>query len=135
VASEITGTELLEHFRDLLPSIRGILIYGSHAKGYADGRSDIDICLIVNEGADRAQVYRRMLTAGDRYDIVIFDEIPWYLRGGILEAHRVLYASDPDDLDFWLYRQRAVWEDMKHRQMPVSFRDLLCRIRSCPEDR
>lgn len=129
MASQVTDTGLLEHFREVLPSIRGILIYGSHAKGYADERSDIDVCLILNEGADRGPVYKRILTAGERYDIVIFDEIPWYLRGGVLEAHRVLYASDPDDLDFWLYRQRAVWQDMQHRRMPVSPGDLLRRVR------
>ncbi|WP_054847229.1 nucleotidyltransferase domain-containing protein [Methanoculleus chikugoensis] len=125
-------TELLEHFREVLPSIRGgILIYGSHVKGYADERSDIDICLILHESADRAPVYGRMLTAGERYDIVIFDEIPWYLRGGaVLEAHAVLYADNPDDLDYWLYRQLAVWRDMKHRQVPVSSGDLLRRVRS-----
>ncbi|WP_214021160.1 nucleotidyltransferase domain-containing protein [Methanoculleus sp.] len=130
MASQITGTGLLEHFREVLPSIKGILIYGSHVKGYADERSDIDICLILHESADRTPVYRRMLTAGERYDIVIFDEIPWYLRGAVLEAHTVLYAEDPGDLDFWLYRQRAVWKDMKRRQMPVPPGDLLRRIPS-----
>jgi len=130
VVPEVTDTALLEHFREVLPSIRGILVYGSHVKGYADERSDIDICLILHEGADRAPVYGRILTAGERYDIVIFDEIPWYLRGAVLEAHTVLYADNPDDLDYWLYRQRAVWRDMKHRQMPVSPGDLLRRVRS-----
>lgn len=130
MALEVTDTALLEHFREVLPSIRGILVYGSRVKGYADERSDIDICLILHESADRAPVYRRMLTAGERYDIVIFDEIPWYLRGAVLEAHAVLYADDPDDLDYWLYRQLAVWRDMKRRQMPVSSGDLLRRVRS-----
>ncbi|WP_301677835.1 hypothetical protein [Methanoculleus methanifontis] len=41
----------------------------------------------------------------------------------------MLHADDPDDLDFWLYRQRAVWRDMKRRQMSVSHGDLLHRIR------
>lgn len=73
MALQIIGAGLLEHFREVLPSIRGILIYGSHIKGYADERSEIDVCLILSEGADRAPIYRRMLTAGERYDIVIFD--------------------------------------------------------------
>lgn len=102
---------------------------GSHIKGYADERSDIDVCLILSEGADRASVYRRMLTAGERYDIVIFDEIPWYLRGEILEAHTVLYADDPSDLDYWIYKQRSVWRDMKRRQMPAPPGALLRRVR------
>ena len=130
MAAQIAGTELLEHFREVLPSIRGILIYGSHVKGYAADRSDIDVCLILHEGADRDPIYGRILTAGERCDIVIFDEIPWYLRGAVLEAHTVLYADDPDDLDFWLYRRRAVWRDMKRRQMPASPGDLLRRVRS-----
>lgn len=129
MAAPLAAAGLIEHFHGVLPSIRGILIYGSHARGYADERSDIDICLILHEGADRAPVYRRVLTVGERYDVVIFDEIPWYLRGAILEAHTVLYADDPDDLDYWLYRQLAVWRDMKHRQMPVSPGDLLRRVR------
>ncbi|CVK32712.1 hypothetical protein KH990_09120 [Methanoculleus bourgensis] len=46
---------------------------GSHIKGYADERSEIDVCLILSEGADRAPIYRHVLTAGEHYDIVIFD--------------------------------------------------------------
>jgi hypothetical protein len=31
---------------------------------------------------------------------VIFNEIPWYLRGEILENNEVLYAENADELDF-----------------------------------
>ncbi len=123
-------TGLLDHFWDILPSVRGVLLYGSHPKGYADERSDIDICLVLKEGVDRTPVYARILTVQEPFDVIIFDEIPWYLRGAILEDHTVLYADDPADLDYWLYKQRVIWADMKRRQMPVSHADLIRRVRS-----
>ena len=75
-------------------------LYGSHVKGYADEGSDVDVCLILHEGAERAPIYRRVLTVGERLaDLIIFGETPRYLRGTILEAHTVLYG---DDLDYRL---------------------------------
>ncbi len=120
---------ILDHFGDLLPSIRAILLFGSRAMGYADPHSDIDICLILDDRADRIAVHERMLLAPEEYDIIIYDEIPWYLRGEILERHCIVYAEDPDDLDFWLYKQHRIWSDMKRRQQKASAGDLLKRIR------
>ncbi|NLB00590.1 MAG: nucleotidyltransferase domain-containing protein, partial [Methanomicrobiales archaeon] len=114
--AEYGQDEILNHFQDILPSIRSILLFGSRTMGYADPQSDIDLCLILNDGADRVAVHNRMLIAPEHYDIVVYDEIPWYLRGRILEQHRIVYAQDPDDLDFWLYKQRRIWTDMKWRQ-------------------
>ncbi len=119
---------ILDHFREILPSIRAILLFGSRAMGYATPESDIDLCLILNDGADRTAVHERMLLAPEGYDIVVYDEIPWYLRGGILERHCIVYAEDPGDLDFWLYKQRRIWSDMKPRQQKASAGDLLRRI-------
>ncbi|KAF5034272.1 MAG: nucleotidyltransferase domain-containing protein [Methanoculleus sp.] len=126
--AECEQNEILNHFRGLLPSIRAILLFGSRAAGYAGPESDIDICLILNEGADRTVIYDRMLIAPAHYDIVVYDEIPWYLRGGILERHRIIYVENPDDFDFWLYKQRRIWADMKRRQQRASSEDLLKRI-------
>ncbi len=118
---------IINQFRDVLGSVRGILLYGSQVHGYADTTSDTDLCLILHDNADRTAVYTAILNAEPQYDIVVYDEIPWYLRGQILEHHRVVYAEDPDDLDFWLYKQRRVWQDMKRRQQSASLDDLLTR--------
>ena len=126
--AEYGQDEILNHFQDILPSIRSILLFGSRTMGYADPQSDIDLCLILIDGADRVAVHNRMLIAPGHYDIVVYDEIPWYLRGRILEQHRIVYAQDPDDLDFWLYKQRRIWTDMKWRQQKASPEDLLKRI-------
>ena len=64
-----------------------------------------------------------------RYDIVIFNEIPWYLRGEILENNEVLYAENADELDFWLYKRSKIWNGMKRRQSLVSADDLIERVK------
>jgi predicted nucleotidyltransferase len=125
---------LLDVLKDVKPYVRGILVYGSFIKGYADSNSDIDICVIQKEGIelkDCFALYERFLfvSADERYDIVVFNEIPWYLRGEILENHEVIYAADEDDLDFWLYKQLKIWNGMKRRQRLVSAEDLIGRVK------
>ena len=121
--------QLLDLLKDMLPYVKGILVYGSFIKGYADLKSDIDICVIKKEGIESKVLYERILkvSADERYDIVIFNKIPWYLRGEILENNEVIYAEDDDDLDFWLYKQLKVWKGMKRRQQLVSADDLIAR--------
>lgn len=122
---------LLDVLKDVMPYVRGILVYGSFIKGYADRNSDIDICVIQKEGIESKDLYERILyvSADERYDIVAFNEIPWYLRGEILENHEVIYAEDEDDLDFWLYKQLKIWNGMKRRQGVVSAEDLIGRVK------
>jgi|GEM_PF-1550424 len=82
--------QLLDVLKDVIPYVKGILIYGSFIKGYADVNSDIDICMIQKdegkEGEDLnlKELYKKILrvSANKRYDLVIFNAIPWYLRGG-----------------------------------------------------
>ena len=96
--------QLLEVLRDVMPYVKGVLVYGSFIKGYADVKSDIDICVIEKEGIESKDLYGKILgvSANERYDIVVFNKIPWYLRGEILENNEVIYAEDEDYLDFWL---------------------------------
>ena len=121
---------LLNALKDIIPYARGIIVYGSFIKGYADEKSDIDICIIKKEGIDLKDLYDRILyvSANKRYDIVVFDEIPWYLRGEILENGKVVYAEDMDELDFWLYKRLKIWRDMKRRQKQVRVEDLVSRL-------
>ncbi len=129
--------ELLKVLNDLIPYVKTILVYGSHVKGYADVSSDIDICVIKKQGADLKDLYKRILrlSQDERYDIVIFDKIPWYLRGEILENNEIIYADDGDELDFWLYKQSKIWNGMKRRQSSVSAEDLIGRLEEKKEER
>ena len=122
---------LLEVLKDIIPYVRGILVYGSFIKGYADVRSDIDICVIEKEEIESKVLYDTILavSANKRYDIVVFNAISWYLRGEILENNEVIYAEDDADLDFWLYKQLKIWSGMKRRQGLVSADDLIGRVK------
>jgi len=125
---------LLEVLKDMMPYVKGILVYGSLIKGYADRKSDIDICVIEKEGIESKDcfaLYERILrvSANERYDIVVFNAIPWYLRGEILESNAVIYAEYADELDFWLYKQLKIWNGMKRRQRSVSAEDLIGRVK------
>jgi len=123
---------LLEVLKDLMPYVKGILVYGSLVKGYADKDSDIDICVIQKGGVDLNDLYERILeiSANERYDVVVFNAIPWYLRGEILENNEIIYAEDVDELDFWLYKQLKIWNEMemKRRQRLMSVEDLIDRV-------
>jgi predicted nucleotidyltransferase len=118
--------QLLDVLKDMVPYVKGLLVYGSFIKGYADAKSDIDICAIEKE----KDLYERILkvSADKRYDIVVFNKIPWYLKGEILENNEVFYAENADDLDFWLYKQLKIWNGMKKRQSTVSADDLIDRV-------
>ena len=117
--------------KDVVPYVKGILIYGSSIKGYADRNSDIDICVIKKEDINLKDLHERILciSADKRYDVVIFNEMPWYLRGEILENNEIICAEDMDELDFWLYKQLKIWKEMKRRQKPVSAGDLIDRLK------
>lgn len=123
--------ELLGVLKDLMQYVNGIVVYGSFIKGYADASSDIDICVIEKEGIKSKELYERILaiSVNERYDVVAFHAIPWYLRGEILEHNEVIYAADEDELDFWLYKQRKIWDGMKRRQKSVSIDDLIERVK------
>jgi hypothetical protein len=69
------------------------------------------------------------VSANERYDIVVFNAIPWYLRGEILENNEIIYAEDADELDFWLYKQLKIWNGMRRRQRSVSAEDLIGRVK------
>ena len=122
--------QLLDVLKDMVPYVKGLLVYGSFIKGYADVTSDIDICVIEREGIESKDLYEQILkvSADKRYDIVMFNKIPWYLKGEILENNEVVYAENADDLDFWLYKQLKIWNGMKKRQSLVSADDLIGRV-------
>lgn len=72
----------LDRIRDELRAVRGVLVFGSVAKGRADRRSDVDLWVLA---ADRADQHRANELAkelgqerfgGDRYEFQILVETP-----------------------------------------------------------
>lgn len=122
----------MNDLKDIIPYAKGIILYGSFAKGYADEQSDIDICIIKKKEVDAKFLYEKILyvMANKDYDIVMFNMIPWYLRGEILENGKIVYAEDMDELEFWIYKQLKIWKDMKRRQKMLSTKDLINRLKA-----
>jgi len=119
--------QILNDFKEIIPYIKAILVFGSQIKGYSGKDSDIDICIIPK---DAEKVYNFILKLNKpRYDIVIYDYCPWYLRGEILENHRIVYADDMDEVDFFIYKQRKIWLDQKRRQYKLNISELKRKVR------
>ncbi|WP_436931742.1 nucleotidyltransferase domain-containing protein [Halosimplex halobium] len=77
----------LERIRDELGEVRGVLVFGSVARGQADRQSDIDLWVLAGDRADqhRANELAKELGGerfdGDRYEFQILVETPESARG------------------------------------------------------
>ncbi len=98
--------------------VEGILLYGSHAKGSADTRSDIDICII--KPKKREVLTRILAKVGGKYDIKIFEDLPLYVKMDIIENCQVIHGSEPE-ISYYFYCFRKKWEDMRYRIMNNRF--------------
>ncbi|WP_297552114.1 nucleotidyltransferase domain-containing protein [Thermococcus sp.] len=103
--------EIRRDFREFEGLCMGILLYGSHAKGNATKRSDVDVCLV----KPKPGVYRRVLQKlGGKYDVKVFEELPLYVQIEVIRNHVVIYG-DELELSEYFYQFRKVWEDMERR--------------------
>lgn len=100
------------------PSFLGLMLYGSQIDDLQTNRSDIDLCIILNK-VDSKEIFNNLCTKvdlfGKKYDIHFFEELPWYIRGDILEKGIVVLSSDIPLLFEFLYPYRKIWNDQKHR--------------------
>lgn len=115
VAPEIRRNDKLleslrEDFREFADSCLGILLYGSYARGEETKRSDIDVCLVRPEDGIFDRVMHKL---GGKYDVKVFEDLPFYVRIEVIKNHIRIYAKD--ELDFYLYKQRKIWKGMERR--------------------
>lgn len=105
-------SSLINDFKFIKKDVSGILLYGSHAKGSEDMRSDIDICIVKpgNPGILK-KIYAKL---GDKYDIKIFEDLPAYIKSGVIENYKVIFGSE-SDISYYFYRFRKLGQDMKNR--------------------
>ena len=107
----------------------GVLLYGSWARGEANPRSDIDLCIVVPQASGRAALWRKFVShlRDPRYDVRIFEMLPLHIKIAVIEEGVVLHSRD--DLELWEYFSpfRREWEDQKHRHMldPEEMRSLI----------
>lgn len=113
-------TNLVETFAPLRDEVMGILLWGSHAANDATPRSDVDICVVAGPGKEPIDVLRLVWRTIDpnrlHLDIRVFEELPRFLQGRLLERHEVIIARDEPALYEYLYPFRKLWQDEAHRQ-------------------
>lgn len=120
-----------EHLREALKPLRGTamgaMLWGSHASGTSHARSDVDVCLVVGREHDAEEAFAAALNVAGRHrdlDLKLFEDLPLYLQGAVIDADRVLFAEDEVALYEYLRPFRRRWDDEKHRAR-VSAEDVL----------
>ena len=109
--------------------LRGVLLYGSRARGEESPESDIDLCIVVPQASGRAALWREFVShlRDQRYEVRIFEMLPLHIKIAVIEEGVVLHSRD--DLELWEYFSpfRREWEDQKHRHMldPEEMRSLI----------
>ncbi len=95
----------------------GVLLYGSHVRGEAGPGSDIDLCIVAPQAADRAALWRNFISHlhDDRYDVRIFETLPLHIKMAVIEEGLVLHSRDDLELYEYFSSFRREWEDQKHR--------------------
>ena len=105
-----------------IPEVHSVLLFGSYVTNEETPRSDIDICVIVPNIRDEKKLLRiygiivSSLSTKPEYDVSIFEMLPLYMKGEVIESHIVLFSRDELDLYEYLYFYRKLWNDQKYRQ-------------------
>lgn len=110
-------------FAPIQGRVAGVLLYGSHAVGSVHENSDIDVCIVAGDKLPPDEALRLALSRADmgaaRFDVRVFEELPWRLRGEILDHGRVVLARDPAALAEYLRSFGKVWDGMRSRNAPT----------------
>lgn len=100
--------------------VLAVLLFGSHAKGEQDRRSDLDICLVAPSCRDRLgllkEVYRNLDVHGKKYDVRIFEDLPLYMKAEVMESNKPIHVKDLYELHEYFYFFRKLWLDQAPRQ-------------------
>ncbi len=109
---------LKNDFEFISRDVSGVLLYGSHAKGSADKRSDIDICIVKPRSS---KVMERIFAKlGNKYDVKVFEYLPVYVKMEVIGNYKVIFGSEPD-ISYFFYGFRKLGQDMKNRILANRF--------------
>lgn len=109
---------LKNDFEFINRDVSGVLLYGSHAKGVADMRSDIDICIVKPQSSKIME--RIFAKLGNKYDVKVFDDLPVYVKMEVIDNYKVIFGSEPD-ISYFFYGFRKLGQDMKNRILANRF--------------
>ncbi|MHA1748861.1 MAG: nucleotidyltransferase family protein [Promethearchaeota archaeon] len=83
------------------PSFLGMILYGSWVHEMNSVRSDVDLCIVENSN-NPIKLYKEICVRVDiyrkKYDIQFFSEIPWYLKGRVIEEGITVLTPDKPKL-------------------------------------
>lgn len=105
--------ETAKNDRDVL----AVMLFGSEARGEARARSDIDVCLVLEDKRldTLGQSQKRIAyLASYDLDIQIFQQIPLHLRVRVLREGKVLFCRDEDKLYATAFQTAQHFEDFRH---------------------
>ena len=99
------------------PDVLAVLLFGSRARGGATPASDHDVCLVLaappRSDLDASEKRLQYLALGD-LDVVVFQQLPLYIRSRVLRDGRVLFTRDEDALYAIAVRTARAFEGFRH---------------------
>lgn len=104
-----------------IPEVEAVLLFGSHARGDATQRSDVDICVVAPTANTTDAKASLVLTVWSKvnaaaYDIWLFEELPLYMQIEVIENHHILHCRDVPSLYEYFYWFRKRWSQQEQRQ-------------------
>ncbi len=96
--------------------IHSVLLYGSYSRNEQTARSDIDICIVAPKLKTPEQ-FSKLLGEiwqninANKYDVRIFEELPLYIKMDIINAHKIIYSKNLQELYYLFYHFRKIWND------------------------
>jgi len=105
---------ILKDFDSFKGGVLGIVLFGSQAVDRGMERSDIDVCLVAPGMAPKelfGKILESRVTQG--YDVKIFETLPLYLKGEVLEDGEIVWTSDEGELSYYFYKWRRILNDQK----------------------
>jgi len=114
-------SKIIADFSAIPIEIPGIYLFGSYAEGKADGRSDVDICLVAGTKIDpkQLQFLAWRYVNSNIYDIRVFEFLPLYMQIRIIAKGILLQSCDIPALTEYLYSYWKRWDDQRWYQTPI----------------
>ena len=104
------------------------IINKQRRKAYAEEeptkRSDIDVCMVKPSEGILDDVHGKL---GGKYDVKVFENLPLYVKMGVIMHHEVIYG-DELDLSEYFYFFRKLWRDMEYRIARNELKDFAERM-------
>ncbi|MHB8584871.1 MAG: nucleotidyltransferase domain-containing protein [Thermoplasmatota archaeon] len=105
----------------IAPDVLGVIVWGSTITGHVHPGSDVDVCVVAGPGKDPGEVLRQVWLrtpfGQDPYDVKIFEDLPLFLKGEVMEHGSIVVAQDEKVLWGYLWHYQKLWADQRVRRL------------------